>query len=277
MGTDKIVDKIQQLRDLKSEGVDFLDLPTRDRAESLELLDSFPIRLPKRDYQKFINGFPAEYLVRTRRRDLIKHYLLYRGFREQGLITLLSRKNHDEWFLTLISPDHPFLFSQVTGLLASRGMDILMAEAFTHRDKFALDHFTFVDRQKRLRNEDDRKNFQSILESYLGTDSLPEDLLPAEKEFEPFGDGEVTIDLMNLKDMGQTAVSIECPDRHGLLFRISTTLSRMEVSINSAFIETSQNLAHDIFLVTRGGKPIPEESHSILAAELKNQLTTKSV
>ncbi|HEY2932497.1 MAG TPA: ACT domain-containing protein [Acidobacteriota bacterium] len=274
MGTDKIVDKIQQWRDLKSEGVDYLDLPTRDRAESLELLDSFPIRLPKRDYQKFINGFTTEYLVRTRRRDLIKHYLLYRRFREQGLITLLSQKSETEWFLTLMSADHPFLFSQVTGLLASRGMDILVAEAFTHRDSFALDHFTFLDKQKQLRNEDDRKNFQSLLESYLGTDSLPEDLLPAEKEFEPFAEGEVTIDLMDLKDLKQTALSIECPDRHGLLFRISATLSRMGIDINSAFIETSENVAHDLFLVTQQGKPLREKDHAELAAELKGRLTS---
>src|SRR2546425_7496052 len=100
MKPDSIVEKIQRWRDRKPEGEHYLDRPTKDRAESLELLESFPIRLPRRDYQNFINGFSREYLLRTRRRDLIKHYLLFRRFRDQGLITLLSQQNDAEWHLT---------------------------------------------------------------------------------------------------------------------------------------------------------------------------------
>lgn len=274
MKSDRIVEKIQQWRGRKPEGGHYLDRPTKDRAESLEILDSFPIRLPRRDYQKFVNGFSTEYLLRTRRRDLIKHYLLFRRFREQGLITLLSQRNDTEWDLTVLSPDHAFLFSQVSGLLTSKGMDIRMVEAFTHSSGCALDHFSFIDPKNFLGSQDSRKNFQRILEEYLGTDSLPQDLLPAEKQFQLFEPDEVSIDLIHLKDLPQTALSIECPDRHGLLFRISTTLSRLGVNIESAFIETEDDRAHDLFLITKHGKRIPQSSHTSLIADLTRQLVT---
>jgi len=272
MKPDSIVEKIQRWRDRKPEGEHYLDRPTKDRAESLEILDSFPIRLPRRDYQKFINGFSTEYLLRTRRRDLIKHYLLFRRFREQGLITLLSQRKDAEWDLTVLSPDHPFLFSQVSGLLTSKGMDIRMAEAFTHSSGCALDHFSFIDRKNFLRSADARKSFQTVLERYLGTDSLPPDLLPAERQFQLFKPDEVSVDIIQLRDLPQTALSIECPDRQGLLFRISTTLSRLGVNIESAFVETEDDRAHDLFLITKAGKKIPQSSHGSLMKDLTRQL-----
>jgi UTP:GlnB (protein PII) uridylyltransferase len=272
MKSDRIVEKIQRWRGQKPAGEAYLDHPTKDRAESLELLESFPIRLPRRDYQRFINGFSREYLLRTRRRDLIKHYLLFRRFRDQGLITLLSQQSDAEWHLTLMSPDHPFLFSQVSGLLTSKGMDIRMAEAFTHSTGFALDHFLFLDKKRTLRNSDTRKNFQAVLERYLGTDSLPEDLLPAEKQFELFEPDEVAVDIVQIRDLRQTALSVECPDRQGLLFRVSTTLSRLAINIDSAFIETANDRAHDLFLMTRSGKRIPRSRHAALVGELTKRL-----
>ena len=57
-------------------------------------------------------------------------------------------ENHDDvWELTVVTLDKPFLFSNISGVLSSFGMDIHRGHALTTPDGLVLDVFQFSDEQ----------------------------------------------------------------------------------------------------------------------------------
>ena len=61
----------------------------------------------------------------------------------------LERTDAD-WELTVITHDQPFLFSNISGVLSSFGMDILRGFAFTKPDGLVVDMFHFIDEERFL-------------------------------------------------------------------------------------------------------------------------------
>ena len=61
-------------------------------------------------------------------------------------------ENHgDIWELTLVTLDKPYLFSNVSGVLSSFGMNIHRGQAMTTPDGLVLDVFEFSDEEGFLR------------------------------------------------------------------------------------------------------------------------------
>ena len=59
-------------------------------------------------------------------------------------------KSDAAWELTVLTQDQPFLFSNISGVLSSYGMDILRGYAFTKPDGLVVDMFHFVDEERFL-------------------------------------------------------------------------------------------------------------------------------
>ena len=60
-------------------------------------------------------------------------------------------KRDDIWELTVVALDKPFLFSNISGVLAYFGMDIHRGQAMTTPDRLVLDVFEFSDDEGFLR------------------------------------------------------------------------------------------------------------------------------
>ena len=56
----------------------------------------------------------------------------------------------DAWELTVVTLDKPFLFSNISGVLSSFGMDILRGHAMTNPNGLVLDVFQFTDQERFL-------------------------------------------------------------------------------------------------------------------------------
>ena len=72
------------------------------------------------------------------------------------------------WELTVLTHDQPFLFSNISGVLSSFGMDILRGFAFTKPDGLVVDMFHFSDEERFLElNPGGEAQLISVLEDVI--------------------------------------------------------------------------------------------------------------
>jgi [protein-PII] uridylyltransferase len=156
--------------------------------------------------------------------------------------------------LTIIAPDHPRLLSIIAGACAGSGGNIVDAHIFTTSDGFALDTI-FVSRAFD-RDEDElrrgRRMARSIEQALRGEIKVSEiisakgrpDARARVFRIEP----EVMIDN-NLSNR-YTVLEVSGLDRPGLLYDLTSALSRLNLNIGSAHIVTFGEKAVDSFYVT---------------------------
>lgn len=236
-----------------------------------EYLKNFPVQIPRDQFERFIGSLPDAYVRRFSPPEVVKHYIAFRNYQLGQTVTILS-PSVDGWNLTILTGDHPYLLAQISGTLTLHDLNILEAEAFTPPERVVLDHFLIQDPGGYLRDESRRRRFQTVLEEDVRAERLPELLrqkIPNLPGLEP---SEVVIEVASLPELSETLVSLECPDRLGLLFRVATALSEKGCDISSAYIDTQEGRVHDIFLVTREGQPLSPDRSDELAEYLRKAL-----
>ncbi|MFG1360792.1 [protein-PII] uridylyltransferase [Xanthobacter pseudotagetidis] len=154
--------------------------------------------------------------------------------------------------LMVLAPDHPKLLSVIAGACASAGANIVDAHISTTTDGLALD--TISIRRAFEHDEDERRRADKVKDAIekalAGEVRLPEVIarkLPRGRRtfsVEP----EVTVN--NSWSNRHTVVEVSGLDRPGLLFELTTTLSRLNLNIASAHVATFGERAVDVFYVT---------------------------
>ncbi|WP_020174336.1 [protein-PII] uridylyltransferase [Methyloferula stellata] len=169
--------------------------------------------------------------------------------------------------LTVIAPDHPRLLSIIAGACAASGANIVDAQVFTTADGLALDTifisraFDFDEDELRRAN----KIALAIERSLLGEIRLQDVIAGRRDQRQERGKtfqvpARVTID--NNLSKRFTVVEVSGLDRPGLLFDLTTILSKLELNIGSAHIVTFGEKAADVFYVTDfHGAKITSASH----------------
>ena len=165
--------------------------------------------------------------------------------------------------LVIVTRDVPGLFSLIAGSLAAHGINILSAQIHTRADGIAIDTFQVNDPFGEAVTEEARwrRTLESLRRVVLGEQPI-EALLAArrgartEQAAVP-GPPKVSVDN-HLSDT-HTVVEVKCPDRVGLLYLITVTLSKLGLSIASARIATDIDHAFDTFyVVDRRGRRIED-------------------
>ena len=157
--------------------------------------------------------------------------------------------------LTVVAPDHPRLLSIIAGACAASGANIVDAQIFTTTDGLALD--TIAISRAFDRDEDELRRAARVadaIEKALRGEIRLSDAIanrvgapkPVDKTF-PLAP-EVTIDN-NLSNK-YTVLEVSGLDRPGLLFDLTSALSRLNLNISSAHIATFGEKAVDVFYVT---------------------------
>jgi len=156
--------------------------------------------------------------------------------------------------LTVVAPDHPRLLSIIAGACATAGANIVDAQIFTTTDGLALDTISISraferDEDELRRAERVAKVIEKALRGEIRLrDAVAERAKPTIRE-ETFPLApEVTIDN-NLSNR-YTVVEVSGLDRPGLLFDLTSALSRLNLNIGSAHIATFGEKAVDAFYVT---------------------------
>jgi [protein-PII] uridylyltransferase len=156
--------------------------------------------------------------------------------------------------LTVLAPDHPWLLSIIAGACALAGANIVDAQIFTTTDGLALDTISVT--REFDRDEDEARRAARIAESIekalRGEIRLPDVVA---KRTAPKGrirafavEPEVTIN--NQWSDRYTVVEVTGLDRPGLLYELTTTLSKLNLNIASAHVATFGERVVDVFYVT---------------------------
>jgi [protein-PII] uridylyltransferase len=156
--------------------------------------------------------------------------------------------------LTVFAPDHPWLLSIIAGACALAGANIVDAQIYTTTDGLALD--TIAVSREFERDEDEARRaarigdaIEKALRGELKLPDLVPQRAPPKGKLKAFAvEPEVTIN--NQWSARYTVVEVTGLDRPGLLYELTTTLSKLNLNIASAHVATFGERVVDVFYVT---------------------------
>jgi [protein-PII] uridylyltransferase len=155
--------------------------------------------------------------------------------------------------LTILAMDHPWLLSIIAGACASAGANIVDAQIYTTTDGRALD--TIAISREYDRDEDEGRRatrigemIEDVLEGKL---RLPEVVArrAAARKARPFV-VEPEVIINNQWSDRYTVIEVSGLDRPGLLYELTTAISKLNLNIASAHVATFGERARDVFYVT---------------------------
>jgi len=155
--------------------------------------------------------------------------------------------------LTVLAPDHPWLLSIIAGACAMTGANIVDAQIYTTTDGLALDTIA-VSREFDMEEDELRRaaRIAAAIEKALRGDlRLPEVVTQRAPKgrLKAFAvEPEVTMN--NQWSHRYTVVEVTGLDRPGLLYELTTTLSKLNLNITSAHVATFGERVVDVFYVT---------------------------
>ncbi len=155
---------------------------------------------------------------------------------------------------TVLAPDHPWLLSIIAGACAMAGANIVDAQIYTTTDGRALDTISLS--REFDRDEDEKRRADRVADSI--EKALRGELrLPDMKEKRAAPKGRIkafalepTVVINNQWSHRYTMVEITGLDRTGLLYEMTSTLSKLNLNITSAHVATFGERVVDVFYVT---------------------------
>ncbi|MGO9772279.1 MAG: [protein-PII] uridylyltransferase [Roseiarcus sp.] len=156
--------------------------------------------------------------------------------------------------VTIVAPDHPRLLSIIAGACAGAGGNIVDAQIFTTTDGFALDTI-FVSRA--FDRDDDElrragriaRTIEQALRGEIRVSEIVKAKSGRDARVRAFAiPPEVMID--NSLSRRYTVIEVSGLDRPGLLYDLTSALSKLNLNIGSAHIVTFGEKAVDAFYVT---------------------------
>jgi [protein-PII] uridylyltransferase len=156
--------------------------------------------------------------------------------------------------LTVLAPDHPWLLSAIAGACAMAGANIVDAQIYTTTDGLALDTIS-ISREFDMEEDELRRaeRIANAIERALRGDiKLPELIsqrAPVKGRIKAFA-VEPDVAINNQWSHRYTVVEVTGLDRPGLLYALTTTLSKLNLNITSAHVATFGERVVDVFYVT---------------------------
>lgn len=240
-----------------------------------DLLASRPADLSKAEITRFLEGFPRRYLQLFAPDAIYRHVRLSRNIHPDEVHAWLEEKGA-VWELTVVTLDKPFLFSNISGVLASFGMDILRGHVLTNPNGLVLDVFQFTDDERFLElNPSAREQVIQVLDAVVsGRAPITERLRGREASLFHRRTPLVTpvVHCDNQSSRRYTILDIIADDVLGLLYRISRVISENGCDIDLVLIATEGHKAIDVFHITKAGRKLSETEQQELSAHLQRTL-----
>lgn len=231
--------------------------------------------------EEFLRGLPARYLWTHTRDQMLVQAALFEAAQESGAALSLHRRN-GAWVLNLVAEDHPFLFASVAGALSSFGLNILQAEAFSNARGYVADVFTVVDPNQSLDlNASEQERLRSVVRKVALGQLRVEELLRSRPVKAAPGKGRLIkpgVSYDNEASPSASVFEVSAQDRPGLLYHLSSAISRHDCNIEVVLVDTEAHRAFDVFHVTceglkLGPGALREVRDSLLSACLRESFS----
>jgi [protein-PII] uridylyltransferase len=244
-----------------------------------EIIAGRPADLAADETRRFLEGLPRRYLRLFARQDVYHHVRLARDVGANGIGAWIQPKA-EAVELTVLTRDRPYLFSNISGLLSSYGMDILRGFAFTKPDGLVLDMFAFHDAERflELNPGSDEQLLRAVEDAIVGR-------LDVDKRLRGREEGAFrralprmapVVHCDNDSSRRYTIVEIVADDAHGLLYRMSRTMSELGCEVDLVLIATEGRRAVDVFHLTREAQKLTAAQQEELTATLQRVLEGRS-
>ncbi|RPI55120.1 MAG: HD domain-containing protein [Acidobacteria bacterium] len=252
------------------------DIINRDEALVAALQANRPQDIPEQEMAIFLEGLPRRYLILFSHDAIYRHVRLSRDIRPNEAHFFLEN-NAEVWELTVVSLDKPFLFSNICGVLAYFGMDILRGHALTSLAGLAVDVFQFADTDGFFaRNSQGRKEFDRRLDDVVSGRTDVTSLLKSKEDSVLTRRSLVrrtpVVYFDTAHSQRYTVLELVADDAPGLLYRVSRVISDHGIDVDLVLISTEGQKAIDVFHITRGGAKLTEDDEASLKADLEGML-----
>jgi [protein-PII] uridylyltransferase len=251
------------------------DLLQKDPAGLSVVVAGRPDDITEEELAQFLKGLPRRYLTLFGLGSIYRHVRLARGIHQDEVHAVLER--HDEvWELSLVTLDKPYLFSNISGVLAYFGMDIHRGQAMTTPEGLVLDVFQFSDEEGFLRlNAGATSEITRMLENAVaGSVDVPTLLRGKERSlvYKPRRQTSPVIRFDTEHSRKYTVIELVADDAPGLLHRVSRAISGRGCDVDLVLIATEGKKAIDVLHITRDGKKLTESEQISLKDDLERML-----
>jgi [protein-PII] uridylyltransferase len=196
------------------------------------------------------------YLATTSRERMAEHLRLVHRLDQEPVVTeLFHHPALGSSELVVVTRDVPGLFALIAGTLAARGVNIISAQIQTREDGIVIDTFQVNDPAgEPLTAPSSWSKALGDLRGVVAGETSVDELLRRRRAGRPAGGpgGPPKVSVDNRLSDTYTVVEVKCPDRVGLLYLITRTLSGLGLDIASARIATDIDHALDTFYVHDG-------------------------
>jgi [protein-PII] uridylyltransferase len=245
----------------------------RNQAGLEELLAQPPADLDAQEITRFLEGLPQRYLHLFTRDAIYQHVRLARDIRPDEVHVSLERNDAAVWTVSVVTLDKPFLFSNICGVLSSRGMNIIRGHALTNPNGLVLDVFQFTDDERFLElNADAPQRLSQVLAAVVsGREDVTAKLHGRERGVltsRPGGRFAPVVRADNDASGRYTILDIVAGNALGLLYRVSRVISQHGCDVDLVLIATEGEKAIDVFHITKGGSKLTDAEQQALTSDL---------
>ncbi len=237
-GTFEIEDTLMKLPDIKEKVVSLLE-------------DG----LPQTFVEDFFNLLPHRYFLSNSPKLIAKHITIVRELQTSPYairIRQIPERHYTE--MTLCTTDIHGLFSKITGVMAANNINILGAKIYTLKNGIVLDVIQTNSSLGEMITDETKwksveKNIIDTLTGKISVEKLVAKRGPSilDRKIKPRVRTTIAID--NEVSDTFTVIDIHTQDRIGLLYTITSAISKLDLYITIAKISTKGDDAADIFYV----------------------------
>ncbi len=228
----------------------------RARAIRRSVREMVEYDIPAATAREELRAMPIRYLLSNPLAVIAEHLRLLVRMPGQDVVMQHQHEQESGYStFTICTYDVPGLFAKITGVMAANGVNILGAQIFTSTKGKVLDilqvnsaqGFVITDETRWRKVEDDMTlviHGESNVEELVEKRQRPTLLVPKEARRFP-----TRIEIDNEVSEDYTVIDIYAHDKVGLLYLITSTLTRLGLYIGVSKISTKVDQVADVFYV----------------------------
>ena len=262
----ELVAKIQRVFERGQMGVEVAERLTDGVGRVRDLLADEP----PADVERFVMRMPRSYFLSLPPAQIAAHYATIAPDLGRNDVRTASEPGlrPGTYELLVVAADRPGLLSWIAGALSLAGLSILTAQVFTTEDGAAVDLFEVQGAFEPDVGEERWREFRSLLRKAIeGRVSLEHRMTEKRRHYPERSDTPVTVAVDNDASDFFTVIEVGAPDRLGLLYDMTRTLSELELDVRLAKVATYTDRVIDAFYVRDGLGRKVIEPESVAAIE----------